>query len=417
LAERDHGGSFRDEGHIEDDARLLNRRGTQEAYDSHNTWPPVIMWEHDRKQVGRWKEVRYNNKFRGDSKGERPSSRPKIHDELRGVEMVITKGGSPAPRTSTGPRASGYNASRDRSKDRGRDRNIMARPALPANNEGRAHHLRLKLVGGTGPQKRERYKKKSCRQECNQKVLASKENYSLRSRIVKERRRVRQREKGKRRYSGRHRNMARLKHTQRKRIPLGKDIPESSRRLTRIEQVAREVENTFHTLVSPKGKATVNKWEEEIKEERSGKEWGEIAQEAEWITDLGATRPRETLYHKTIEMTWFTKMLIGKVKSDREEARQEDHREVKTMLDEIQRRISGLETIIKLLVEVEKDQKSKQERLVAQFHLYLRYVHHMDITPMDGQGGPTQIRRTRTVSPKEDNKGQAGGVKDHPQVL
>ena len=70
-----------------------------------------------------------------------------------------------------------------------------------------------------------------------------------------------------------------------------------------------------------------------------------------------------------------------------------------------------------MLVEVEKDEKSKHEWLVAQFHLYLRYVHHMDITHVDGQGGSTQIRRTRTVSPKEDNKGQAGGVKYHPQVL
>jgi len=110
-------------------------------------------------------------------------------------------------------------------------------------------------------------------------------------------------------------------------------------------------------------------------------------------------------------------MLIGKVKSDREEARQEDHQEVQTMLDEIQRCISGLETIIKLLVEVEKDQKRKQEQLATQFNLYLRYVHQMDITPADGQGVPAQIRRTRTVYPKEDNKGQAGGVKDHPQVL
>jgi hypothetical protein len=322
--------------------------------------------------------------------------------------MVITKGGSSAPRTSMGPRASGYSASRDRSKDRGRDRNIMARPALPANKEGRAHHLRLKLVGGTGPQKRERYKKKSCRQGYNQKVLASSENYSLKSRLVKERRRVRHREKGKSRESGRHRDMARLKHTQRKRSPQGKDISESSRCLTRIEQVAREAENMFHTMVSPKGKATVNKWEEEIKEEWSGKEWGEIAQEVDWITDLGATRPRETLYHRMVEMTWFTKMLIGKVKSDREEACQEDHREIKTMLDEIHRRINGLETIVKLLVEVEKDQKSKQERLAAQFHLYLRYVHHMDITPVDGQGGPTQIRRTRTSLPKGGQQRPSG---------
>jgi hypothetical protein len=68
-------------------------------------------------------------------------------------------------------------------------------------------------------------------------------------------------------------------------------------------------------------------------------------------------------------------------------------------------------------VEVEKDQKRKHEQLATQFHLYLRYVHHMDITLIDGKGAPTQIKKTRTDSPKEENKGQAGGGKDHPQML
>lgn len=43
------------------------------------------------------------------------------------------------------------------------------------------------------------------------------------------------------------------------------------------------------------------------------------------------------------------------------------------MLDEILSRLNSLEIITKLLVEVEKDQKSKMEQLTAQFHLYLRY--------------------------------------------
>ena len=72
-----------------------------------------------------------------------------------------------------------------------------------------------------------------------------------------------------------------------------------------------------------------------------------------------------------------------------EEAMQVDNRENKTMLDEILRHLSSLETIIKLLVEVEKDQKCKLEWLAAQFHLYLQYVHLMDITSVDGQGTPT----------------------------
>jgi hypothetical protein len=118
-----------------------------------------------------------------------------------------------------------------------------------------------------------------------------------------------------------------------------------------------------------------------------------------------------------VEMAWLTKMLIRKVHSEKAEARQEDNKENKPMLDEILRHLNSLETIIKLLVEVEKDQKCKLEWMTAQFHLYLCYVHHMDITPADGQGTPTQIRKTRTISPKEDNKSQADGGKEHPQVL
>ena len=79
-------------------------------------------------------------------------------------------------------------------------------------------------------------------------------------------------------------------------------------------------------------------------------------------------------------------------------------------------RINSLETITKLLVEVEKDQKCKLEQLETQFHLYLCYVHHMDITLFDGHGVPTQIRKTCTTSQKEDNKSQADGGKEHPQV-
>jgi hypothetical protein len=77
-----------------------------------------------------------------------------------------------------------------------------------------------------------------------------------------------------------------------------------------------------------------------------------------------------------VEMAWITKMMIGKVISKSEEVRQEENKENKMMLDEIMRHLSRLETITKLLIEVEKDHKIKMERLVGQFHLYLRYVHH-----------------------------------------
>jgi hypothetical protein len=130
--------------------------------------------------------------------------------------------------------------------------------------------------------------------------------------------------------------------------------------------------------------------------------------------DPEATQPRETIYHKTMEMVWLTKMLIRKMVLEREEARKEENKENKTMLDEILCRMSSMETITKLLVEVERDHKCKMDRLESHFHLYLHYVHHMDIKPTDGHGAPTQIRKTRTTTQKEDNKSQADGEKEHP---
>jgi hypothetical protein len=112
-------------------------------------------------------------------------------------------------------------------------------------------------------------------------------------------------------------------------------------------------------------------------------------------------QPKETLYHKTMEMVWKTKMMIGKVSLEREDARLEDNKEHTKLLNEILSHLSGLETITKLLNEVEKDQKAKMEGLATQFHLYLRYVHHMDITTGDGNGAPTHIRKTRMVSQKD----------------
>jgi hypothetical protein len=138
-----------------------------------------------------------------------------------------------------------------------------------------------------------------------------------------------------------------------------------------MEQATKDAEGTFHTLVASKRKATITWWEEELKDKHKGKDWGDMVLEANWVTDPGAMQTREILYHKTLEMAWLTKTLIGKVNSEKEEARQEDNRENKTMLDEILRHLNSMETIIKLLVEVEKDQKCKMERLAAQFHLYL----------------------------------------------
>jgi hypothetical protein len=181
--------------------------------------------------------------------------------------------------------------------------------------------------------------------------------------------------------------------------------------------VEKYAEGTFQTLVAPKGKATITQWEKEIKEKCKGKAWDALAHEVDWVTNLGATQPRETLFHKMVEMVWLTKMMIDKVSLEMEDTKEEDNKEKKKMLDEIPSHLSSLETITKLLVEVEKDQKAKMEQLAAQFHLYLRYVHHMEITLVDGHNAPTQIKKTHTISQKDDNKSQADGGKKHIILL
>jgi hypothetical protein len=56
-----------------------------------------------------------------------------------------------------------------------------------------------------------------------------------------------------------------------------------------------------------------------------------------------------------VEMKWINKKMIRKVISESEEARQEENKENKIILDEILRCLSSLETITKLLVKVKKD--------------------------------------------------------------
>jgi len=75
----------------------------------------------------------------------------------------------------------------------------------------------------------------------------------------------------------------------------------------------------------------------------------------DWIIDTGTTCTWETLYHKNLKMAWYTKMLIGKVKVGWEETRMEDQQEMHTLMEDIQRRVSELENIVKLLVEIEKN--------------------------------------------------------------
>jgi hypothetical protein len=76
---------------------------------------------------------------------------------------------------------------------------------------------------------------------------------------------------------GKNKFMARLKHTMRKGKPLREGKPESSSKLTRIENVAREAVRMYQTSVPQKGKEVVESREGDIKVERGGKEKDKIA--------------------------------------------------------------------------------------------------------------------------------------------
>jgi hypothetical protein len=211
--------------------------------------------------------------------------------------------------------------------------------------------------------------------------------------------------------------MVRMKNTQSKRGPQGEELPTSARKITRMEQAAREAKGTFLTQVDPKGKAVIDRWEREVNTTRQGKAWAELIQEADGIRDPGATQPRTTLYHKTVEEAWRTKMLIGKLSADRKETSREAIRDHKKVLTEIMSRLNNLEASAKRIAEDQRSQKEKMERMAGQFHLYLRYVHHMDITPADRCRTPACIRKTRTVEQRKENEARKDGDESHPIIL
>jgi hypothetical protein len=135
-------------------------------------------------------------------------------------------------------------------------------------------------------------------------------------------------------------------NTRQKKHPEG-DNPISHRKISRMEQAARDAKGTFQTLVDPKGKATITRWEREITAKRKGKAWKELSQEEDWLMDPGTTQARETLYHKTIEMAWQTKMLIGKVSTENKAASRKGNKAHKQVLKEILSRLNTLDASTK----------------------------------------------------------------------
>jgi len=57
------------------------------------------------------------------------------------------------------------------------------------------------------------------------------------------------------------------------------------------------------------------------------------------------------------------------------------------------------------------------EQMARQFNLYLRYVHHMDITPADRRGTPACIKKMCTVEQKKENAARKEGEESHPILL
>jgi len=64
---------------------------------------------------------------------------------------------------------------------------------------------------------------------------------------------------------------------------------------------------------------------------------------------------------------------------------------------------------IKRLVEDHKRQQEKLDWMVGQFHLYLRYVHQIDITPADNNGTQSCIIKIRLVEQREEDMAQQKG--------
>jgi hypothetical protein len=103
-------------------------------------------------------------------------------------------------------------------------------------------------------------------------------------------------------------------------------------------------------------------------------------------------------------MAWRKNMLIGKVNTEKKAAIRKGNKAQKKLLKEIPSCLNNLDASKKRTAEDQKNQKEKLERMAGQFNLYLCYVHHMDITPTDGNGAPTWIKKTHTVAQREESK-------------
>jgi hypothetical protein len=228
---------------------------------------------------------------------------------------------STMPRTRYGEFPVGYQASRGKGQYRNNGRVIMIIRTVMGKKDGKFHLYGQTMIGRTSPQQGKFNKRINNRKRGKQKSAIAEATKRHKGRERRNPWVDRNRLRTQQRSSHRPDRMVRMKRTNNKRNPQGKGTLNNPRWVSRMEQAEKDVEGTFHTLVAPKGKETITRLEKEINEKCKGKTWDALAQEADWVTDPGATQPRETLYHKMVEMAWKTKMLIGKVSSEREDAR------------------------------------------------------------------------------------------------
>jgi hypothetical protein len=118
-----------------------------------------------------------------------------------------------------------------------------------------------------------------------------------------------------------------------------------------------------------------------------------------------------------VEEAWHTKMMISKLRDKKNETNRVENRGQKKELIEVLSRLNNLEASVRRIEEDQRNQSEKMERLARKFQIYLHYVHHMDITPVDRCRTPTCIRKTRTVEQKKENEARKEGDESHPILL
>jgi hypothetical protein len=121
------------------------------------------------------------------------------------------------------------------------------------------------MIGRMISQRGKVNKKRDKMNRCKQKECNSRDYQSFKVRESKNTCEVRYKPSNQKRSWERKSRMDRMKQMNRKRNPLGKEVPKSSRRVTKIEQEVKDAEGTFQTLLAPKGNETITQWENELR--------------------------------------------------------------------------------------------------------------------------------------------------------